>query len=83
MREVQEETGFTVSVKKLVHTKFNGDIQYFEVEIESGGPKIQDPDGLIYEISWVSFEMLQELPLTYEEDRDFLSRLLESGWTTA
>lgn len=75
-REVHEETGYTVEVRTLVHTKCDGNIQYFEVDIENGEPKVQDPDGLIYDISWVCCEKLQELPMTYEEDRDFLLSLL-------
>lgn len=74
IREVFEETGYQVTINKKLHTKkiANVEIQYFLVELINGHIKIQDPDGLIYDVAWKEKEELHQLPLTFEEDRDFL-----------
>jgi ADP-ribose pyrophosphatase YjhB (NUDIX family) len=78
VREVREETGYAVAVNQVVLTKLDGAIQYFEVTLLGGTAAICDPDDLIYEIAWKSHEEIQNLPLTYEEDRIFLLHYLFS-----
>ncbi|MCL6443469.1 MAG: GNAT family N-acetyltransferase [Alicyclobacillus sp.] len=72
VREVLEETGYVAVVKRVIHAKSDGAVRYFEVDLVGGETKIQDPDNLIYEIAWKSREDIQQLRLTYEEDRAFL-----------
>ncbi len=45
-REVWEETGYRVRVNRLIHTKADGLIKYYEVELLGGRPKLHDPDQL-------------------------------------
>ena len=77
-REVFEETGYHVKVIKHLFEKRGNTfgivvvVQYFEVEIVGGEPTIQDPDGLIYEIAWKSAKEVEELDISYPEDRKFL-----------
>ncbi|HLS35543.1 MAG TPA: NUDIX hydrolase [Bacillota bacterium] len=78
IREVKEETGYDIKIiRKLKVKKFNYShisvrIHYFEVEVVDGKRVIQDPDDLIYEIKWQSPQMIQQLKLSYPEDRQFL-----------
>lgn len=82
IREVWEETGYVVKIKEKLHIKegisfgIHFKVQYFLGEIVSGYPKIQDPDGLIYDIRWVSFEELKLLDLSFPEDRELLMNYL-------
>lgn len=82
IREVWEETGYVVKIKEKLHTKegisfgIPFKVQYFSAELVSGNPIIQDPDGLIYDIRWVSFEELKLLTLSFPEDRDMLMNFL-------
>jgi ADP-ribose pyrophosphatase YjhB (NUDIX family) len=78
IREVFEETGYKVIVKDKILVK-QVIVHYFIVEIIGGEEKIQDPDGLIYEISWKSYDELSQLELSFEEDRVFLRSLLKDG----
>ncbi|MFC6552448.1 hypothetical protein [Cohnella cellulosilytica] len=52
-------------------------VTYFEVEILDGEPTIHDPDGLIYEIGWKTSEQLNELELSFPEDKAFLLQYIE------
>ena len=82
IREVWEETGYVVKIKEKLHIKegisfgIQFKVQYFSVEIVGGSPIIQDPDGLIYDIRWVSFEELKLLTLSFPEDRELLMNYL-------
>jgi 8-oxo-dGTP diphosphatase len=82
IREVREETGYAVKIKEKLHIKegisfgIQFKVQYFLAEVISGSPVIQDPDGLIYDIKWVSFEELKLLTLSYPEDRELLMNYL-------
>ncbi|MCM3733997.1 NUDIX hydrolase [Fictibacillus nanhaiensis] len=82
IREVWEETGYVVKIKEKLHIKEGVSfgilfkVQYFLAEIITGSPIIQDPDGLIYDIRWVSFEELKLLPLSFPEDRELLMSYL-------
>jgi 8-oxo-dGTP diphosphatase len=82
IREVWEETGYVVKIKEKLHIKEGISfgilfkVQYFLAEIITGSPIIQDPDGLIYDIRWVSFEELKLLTLSFPEDRELLMSYL-------
>ncbi|WP_396135997.1 NUDIX hydrolase [Bacillus sp. NEB1478] len=82
LREVWEETGYRVIIKKKLHKKegvsfgIQYKVQYFLADIESGSPVIQDPDGLIYDIKWVSLEELEQFSLSFPEDRELLVSML-------
>jgi 8-oxo-dGTP diphosphatase len=82
IREVWEETGYLVKIKEKLHIKeglsfgIQFKVQYFLAEIVSGTPNIQDPDGLIYDIGWVSFEELKLLNMSFPEDRELLMNYL-------
>lgn len=80
IREVEEETGYKVRIikelylKKGYYEKINiyYEVRYYLVEIIGGNQKIQDPDGLIHDIAWMSAEQVKTLNLSFPEDRDFI-----------
>lgn len=84
-REVEEETGYEVDVIELLQQKkgtydtigISFEVYYYKMEITGGEEKIQDPDGLIYEVGWKSAEDIKELTLSFPEDREFLMTYLE------
>lgn len=85
IREMAEETGYIVEVgakiyvKEQLGTEYDRvEVHYFQTTIIGGEMKIQDPDGLIYEIAWKSLEELKTLDLGFPEDREFLIRLVET-----
>ncbi|SDP06620.1 ADP-ribose pyrophosphatase YjhB, NUDIX family [Paenibacillus sp. yr247] len=78
VREVWEETGYKVAVNMKVFVKGEGLVHYFEVNLLSGVPTIQDPDELIHEIAWKSASQIAELDLCFEEDRQLLLDYLMS-----
>jgi ADP-ribose pyrophosphatase YjhB (NUDIX family) len=75
VREVLEETGYQIIIKQMIYNK-NDIVYYFLAEIIGGNPCIQDPDGLIHEISWKSIEDLKGLQFSFEEDRELLRSML-------
>ncbi|MDN4494356.1 NUDIX hydrolase [Ureibacillus aquaedulcis] len=84
IREIEEETGYKVEilselqVKKARYDKANISIEvhYFLVKQVGGAMAIQDPDNLIYEIAWKTIDEIQDLELTFTEDRDILKESL-------
>lgn len=80
LREVEEETGYKVEivkelqVKKGIHQDLNisFEARYFLVNLVGGTKTIQDPDNLIYDIDWHSINEIQQLELTFPEDREIL-----------
>ncbi|MBM6618813.1 NUDIX hydrolase [Bacillus suaedaesalsae] len=87
IRELKEETGYDVEVIQTLHTKtgyykeyeIEFEVQYFLLNVVSGEKKIQDPDNLIYDISWKSIEEIDLLDLSYPEDKEFIRKLVEIG----
>ncbi|WP_096189636.1 NUDIX hydrolase [Evansella halocellulosilytica] len=53
------------------------EVHYFLIKLVGGEQKIQDPDHLIYDISWVAELDLENLILSFPEDRHFLLRLIQ------
>jgi ADP-ribose pyrophosphatase YjhB (NUDIX family) len=78
IREVLEETGYLAEIIRplsVKETEFS-EVSYFEIKIAGGSPVIQDPDGLIYDISWIGSEELERISLSFPEDREFLLQLI-------
>lgn len=74
VREIREETGYNVEIIRPISKKESqyGEAKYFEVKITGGKAKIQDPDNLIYDIAWKSAEEIENLDLSFPEDKNFL-----------
>lgn len=78
VREVWEETGFRIEVKKQLYTKnvqignYEVTSHYFLCEIISGDIYFQDPDNEIDEITWKTEGELKELLHDYPEDQEHL-----------
>ncbi|MEH7472607.1 DNA mismatch repair protein MutT [Priestia megaterium] len=78
IREVWEETGYTVSVmdkvceRDTVTYDVNVHIKYFEVKLLGGERKIQDPDELILDICWQPLSELVNLKMLFEDERQIL-----------
>lgn len=74
IREVFEETGYEVEIIEELQVKQNDfvEVHYFLVKINGGERKIQDPDQLIYDISWKTVDEIKILPLSFPEDRHYL-----------
>ena len=84
LREIKEETGYMGEINRFLYKKEGADreVHYFQLRIVGGKPTIQDPDELIYAVDWKSAKDLKELPLSFEEDREWLIHVLnESGNT--
>lgn len=82
LREIEEETGYIGEIERFLYKKEGADreVHYFQLQIVGGEPTIQDPDELIFAVDWKSAEDLKELPLSFEEDREWFIHLLnESG----
>lgn len=77
-REVFEETGLIVEVLEEIYVK-RGIVHYFMVDVVDGKLTIQDPDELIYDISWKTIEEIYDLDLCFEEDRNMIITLLQSN----
>lgn len=82
IREVWEETGYQVKINEKLHIKegtnlgISFKVHYFLGDITGGYPNIQDPDGFIYDIRWVSYEELKLLNMSFPEDRQMLMSFL-------
>ncbi len=78
IREIKEETGYDVKVIDRLSIK-NGttygidvEVVYFEVEVIGSVSTIQEPDELIHEIAWKSYNEIKNIKLSFPEDREFL-----------
>ncbi|HAM79866.1 NUDIX hydrolase [Ornithinibacillus bavariensis] len=84
VREVREETGYTVEVKKLLFVKtsvieeVNVKAHYFLVEIVGESTGIEDPDEIIDEVDWKSLSEIVNHKLTYAEDEKILANIVKS-----
>lgn len=86
IREMEEETGYKVEIIKELKVKRRNyeeynlatEVHYFLVKIIGGNQQIQDPDNLIYDIDWKTVEDINNLNLTYPEDREFLIECVTS-----
>ncbi|WEG14955.1 NUDIX hydrolase [Pullulanibacillus sp. KACC 23026] len=86
VREIEEETGYKTRILEEIMIKKGSyedlkiafEVHYFGVEVVGGDMNIQDPDHLIYDVTWKSAEEIEVLKLTYPEDRTFLIETLKS-----
>lgn len=88
VREVKEETGYVVQIIRNLFTKegeAEGGIRYqthyFEVKLIGGDANINDPDGLVHNIDWLSLEQIDGAKHAYPEDKDFLIKYLREKLT--
>ncbi len=83
LRELEEETGYKGVIQCFLFRKegqsFGIDVtvHYFFVDITGGERMIQDPDGLIHDIKWMSLKELHGIDLTFPEDLAFLSEYIK------
>ncbi len=84
VREVQEETGYLVRVKRKLQVKnityghISAQVHYFLVDKAGEKKEINDPDKVIHDVRWIGIEELQELSLGFPEDREFLLNLIKA-----
>lgn len=85
IRDVREETGYVVEIKKELFTKksvqegIKVNVRYFEVKVIDGELDVQDPDGYVYEAQWKSIEEIEKIMLGYPEDKDFILKYINKG----
>lgn len=80
IREIEEETGYLAEIVEEVKVKRRTyeqlhiavEVHYFLVKIVGGKRTINDPDNLIYDIAWKTLDEIENLELTFSEDRAFL-----------
>ncbi|WP_408009045.1 NUDIX hydrolase [Pseudalkalibacillus sp. A8] len=83
LRELEEETGYKGVIQRSLFVKkgqsFGIDVtvHYYLVDITGGDMMIQDPDGLIHDIKWVSLKEIQVIGLSFPEDLTFLSEYIK------
>lgn len=83
IREIFEETGYEVEITEKLYLKegvtfgIPVEVHYFMVKVVGGSAKIQDPDGLIYEIAWKSAKEIETLEMSFPEDRKLLLKLIK------
>ncbi|WP_026905709.1 NUDIX hydrolase [Paucisalibacillus globulus] len=84
MRELKEETGYTVRIMKQLFVKdtmvkgYHVNTYYFLVEKYGESSGIGDPDGLIEEYRWLSLGEIGKVEHAYLEDKEVLKKLLTS-----
>lgn len=82
VREVREETGYQAEVIEKLFVKktelegYDIEVHYFIIRLIGGKSVIQDPDGLIHAIEWVSYESINKYELSFPEDLEFLKEQL-------
>jgi 8-oxo-dGTP diphosphatase len=84
VRELKEETGYTVRIMKQLFVKdamvkgYHVNTYYFLVEKYGDSSGIDDPDGLIEEYRWLSLGGIENVEHAYPEDIEVLKKLLTS-----
>ncbi|MBC5636672.1 NUDIX hydrolase [Ornithinibacillus sp. BX22] len=84
IREVKEETGYTVTIKEEIYVKkvvkqgISVTTHYFVVDRISNSSGINDPDQLIEEMAWFSLEGLAGIEHAYPEDEKLIEKCLKS-----
>lgn len=51
------------------------------MKVIGGEREIQDPDQLIYDIDWKTIDELNELHLSFPEDREFLIDCIKNNYS--
>lgn len=78
IREVWEETGFHIVIKKPLYVKktiiknYNVALNYFLCEVTGGEISYHDPDEAIEEIAWKNEKEMSGLVHDYPDDLDML-----------
>lgn len=78
LREVWEETGYKAEInqqlliKKAIIENYYVTTTYFLCNIIGGQIAYQDPDELVEEIAWKSFDDFLNIDCQYPEDREIL-----------
>lgn len=84
---MEEETGYVTEIMKEIKLKvgmlegFRVEVHYFFVKVIGGEREIQDPDQLIYDIDWKTIDELNELHLSFPEDREFLIDCIKNNYS--
>lgn len=87
IREIHEETGYITEVIEEVKVKIDIiedidiEVHYFKVRVIGGEKRIQDPDDLIYDIEWKNLSEMEELRLSFPEDREFLIDCVKDSYS--
>ena len=84
VREVWEETGYRVAVRRSLGVKTSSpaepgrrfELHIFEVEPIGDAVALQDPDGFIHAVGWFRRGQLRDLDFAFPEDRDLILGLL-------
>ncbi|MGG0655360.1 NUDIX hydrolase [Rummeliibacillus pycnus] len=78
VREVWEETGYNVGINKLLQIKkalignYHVTTSYFLCNVIDGQITYHDPDEIIEEISWKTFNDFKKIQHDYPENREML-----------
>lgn len=85
LREVWEETGYRVAVRRELQVKTGLIVGHpfvlhlFEVVVTGGQRAVHDPDGWIHEVAWCSAAEVEQLSFSFREDKDWVLEHLRSG----
>lgn len=85
-REFFEETGLAVKVVEELTVKsgqyenaaVSFRVHYFRVEVTGGELDTHDPYGLILDVAWKPISSLDELAMTYPDDRTLIKSLIRN-----
>lgn len=88
IREVWEETGFHIEIKKTLHVKktilknYHVVLYYFLCKVTGGEISYHDPDDAIEEIAWKTDTEVSGLKHDYPDDLDMLLSFFQGNSIT-